>query len=121
LVGVVLLAAIGSLAARRIRSPAQIAADTAAPVASRISVPVERRTLATEVIARGTVRYGAPREVTLPVSTLKTSTSVISRVPKPGARLGEGEKGPPRLGPTGVRASRRHTDAPRPGSRQPAL
>lgn len=92
LVGVVLLAAIGSVAARRIRSPAQIAADTAAPVASRISVPVERRTLATEVIVRGTVRYGAPQEVTLPVSTLKTSTSVISRVPKPGARLGEGEK-----------------------------
>ena len=46
-----LLAAIGSLAARQIRSPAQIAADTAAPAASRISVPVERRALATEVTA----------------------------------------------------------------------
>lgn len=92
LVGVVLLAAIGSLAARRIRSPAQIAADTAAPAASRISVPVERRALATEVIVRGTVRYGAPQEVTLPVSALKTSTSVVSRVPKPETKLGEGDK-----------------------------
>jgi hypothetical protein len=67
LIAVVALAAIGSLAARRIRSPAQIAADTAAPAASRISVPAERRALATEVIFRGTVRYGAPQEVTLPV------------------------------------------------------
>ena len=92
LVGVVLLAAVGSLAARQIRSPAQIAADTAAPAASRISVPVERRSLATEVIVRGTVRYGSPQEVTLPVSALKTSTSVVSRVPKPGVRLGEGDK-----------------------------
>ncbi len=53
---------------------------------------VERRALATEVIVRGTVRYGAPQEVTLPVSALKTSTSVVSRVPKPEAKLGEGDK-----------------------------
>jgi peptidoglycan hydrolase-like protein with peptidoglycan-binding domain len=92
LAGVVLLAAIGSLAARRIRSPAQIAADTAPPAASRISVPVERRALATEVIVRGTVRYGAPQEVTLPVSALKTSTSVVSRVPKPETKLDEADK-----------------------------
>jgi hypothetical protein len=88
----VVLAALGAVAARQIRSPAQIAADTAAPAASVISVPVERRALATEVIVRGTVRYGAPQDVTLPVSTLKTSTSVVSSVPKPGARLGEGDE-----------------------------
>lgn len=92
LIAVVVLAAVGALAARQIRSPAQIAADTAAPAASIISVPVEQRALATEVIVRGTVRYGAPQDVTLPVSTLKTSTSVVSRVPKAGARLGEGDK-----------------------------
>ncbi|MBA3261036.1 MAG: peptidoglycan-binding protein, partial [Thermoleophilaceae bacterium] len=86
------LAGVGAVAARQIRSPAQIAADTAAPAASIISVPVERRALATEVIVRGTVRYGAPQEVTLPVSTLKTSTSVVSSVPKPGARLDEGQE-----------------------------
>ena len=93
LIALVVLAAVGAVAARQIRSPAQIAADTAAPAGSRISVPVEQRALATEVIVRGTVRYGAPQDVTLPVSALKTSTSVISQVPQPGARLGEGDKG----------------------------
>ena len=88
----VALAAVGAVAAQQIRSPAQVAADTAAPAASIISVPVERRALATEVIVRGTVRYGAPQDVTLPVSTLKTSTSVVSSVPKSGARLDQGEQ-----------------------------
>jgi hypothetical protein len=62
LAGVVLLAAIGSLAARQIRSPAQIAADAAAPAASRISVPVERRALATEIIVgcRSSGRWPPP-------------------------------------------------------------
>ena len=91
LAGLVVLAGVGSIAARQIRSPAQIAADTAAPAASRITAPVERRALATEVIVRGTVRYGTPQEVVLPASGLKTSTQVISRVPKPGARLGDGD------------------------------
>ena len=66
LIAVVALAAVGWAAAQRIRSPAQIAADTAPPNASVISVPVERRSLATEVIVRGTVRYGAPQVVSLP-------------------------------------------------------
>jgi hypothetical protein len=88
---VVALAAVGAVAARGIRSPAQIAADTAPPRASLISVPVEQRLLATEVIVRGTVRYGAPQEVVLPVSALKTSTSLVSSVPRQGARLDEGQ------------------------------
>ena len=91
LAGVILLAGVGSIAARQIRSPAQIAADTAAPAASRITAPVERRALSTEVIVRGTVRYGTPQEVVLPASALKTSTQLVSRVPKPDARLGEGD------------------------------
>jgi hypothetical protein len=91
LAGLVVLAGVGSIAARQIRSPAQIAADTAAPAASRITAPVERRALATEVIVRGTVRYGTPQEVVLPASALKTSTQLISRVPKPDARLDEGD------------------------------
>jgi hypothetical protein len=88
--GVVMALATGGwLAARQVRSPAQIAADTAPPRASMISVPVERRALATEVIVRGTVRYGAPQIVSLPASGLKTGASVVSRVPLPGARLAE--------------------------------
>jgi len=91
LAGLVILAGVGLVAASQIRSPAQIAADAAAPAASRITAPVERRALATEVIVRGTVRYGTPQEVVLPASGLKTPTQVISRVPKPGARLGDGD------------------------------
>ncbi|MEA2195059.1 MAG: hypothetical protein QOG42_1493, partial [Solirubrobacteraceae bacterium] len=93
LVGVVVLAAGGWAAASQIRSPAQIAADTAPPSASLISVPVERRALATEVIVRGTVRYGKPQEVTLPVSGLKNGTQIVSRAPRPDRRLRDGTVG----------------------------
>lgn len=90
LAGVVALAGVGSIAAQQIRSPAQIAADAAAPDASLITAPVERRELTTEVIIRGTVRYGAPQDVVLPASSLKTSTQLISQAPTLGARLGDG-------------------------------
>ncbi len=90
LIGVVLLACAGWAAASQIRSPAQIAADTAAPDPSLISVPVERRALATEVIVRGTVRYGEPQAIALPVSGLKNSTQVVSRPPQRDAQLREG-------------------------------
>ena len=93
LVVVVLLAAGGWAAARQIKSPAQIAADTAAPSASLISVPVERRALATEVIVRGTVRYGKPQEIALPVSGLKNATQIVSRAPRADSRLRDGAVG----------------------------
>lgn len=90
LIGVVLLAAGGWLAARQIRSPAQVAADTAPPQRSAITVPVARRTLATEVIVRGTVRYGAPQPVVLATSSLKSGSEIITRAPRRTGRLGEG-------------------------------
>ncbi|HEV2776987.1 MAG TPA: peptidoglycan-binding domain-containing protein, partial [Solirubrobacteraceae bacterium] len=93
LVAVVLLAIGGWAAARQIKSPAQIAADTAAPSASLISVPVERRALASEVIVRGTVRYGKPQEVSLPVSGLKNAAQIVSRAPRADSRLRDGAVG----------------------------
>ncbi|MEA2143664.1 MAG: hypothetical protein QOI64_2094 [Solirubrobacteraceae bacterium] len=90
LVGFVLLAVAGWAAASQIRSPAQIAADAAAPSPSLISVPVERRSLATEVIVRGTVRYGKPQEVALPVSGLKNDAQILSRAPRADSRLRDG-------------------------------
>jgi len=90
LAGVVVLAALGWAAARQIRSPAQVAAGTAAPQPSLITAPVERRTLSTEVIVRGTVRYGSPQAVVLPTSGLKTGSELVSRGPRRGARLREG-------------------------------
>ena len=78
---VVLLALIGWVAAGQIRSPAQIAADTAAPPAAPITVPVVERELASEVIVRGTVRYGAPRPVNIPTSKVKTGPTSSPRRP----------------------------------------
>ena len=90
LIAVVFLAAAGWVAAGQIKSPAQIAADTAAPSASLLTAQVERRSLSTEVIVRGTGRYGKPEAVSLPSSSLKTSTQLISRIAKPDAVLRAG-------------------------------
>jgi peptidoglycan hydrolase-like protein with peptidoglycan-binding domain len=89
LIGVVVAAGGGWVAARQIKSPAQIAADTAPPRASLITAQVERRVLSSEVIVRGTGRYGKPEAISLPSSSLKTSTQVISRIAKPDAVLRE--------------------------------
>ena len=77
----VVVAAAGWLAAQQIRSPAQVAADAAAPAASPITVPVERRTLSTKVIVRGTVRFGGRRTVELGMSAHRTAGSEIVTTP----------------------------------------
>jgi hypothetical protein len=94
LIGVVLLACGGWAAARQIKSPAQVAADTAAPRPSQLTAKVTTQTLSAEVITRGTVRYGLPTPISLPVSNLKgtgtgTGTPIVGRLPKPGAKLRE--------------------------------
>jgi peptidoglycan hydrolase-like protein with peptidoglycan-binding domain len=96
LAGIVAIAAAGWVAARQIRSPAQVAADTAAPTPSPITVPAARRTLATEVIVRGTVRYGAPQTVVLATSGLKQASQqgvsdIVTRPPRRRAKLGAGQ------------------------------
>src|SRR5688572_8508937 len=63
LCAVLLSSLISWAAASRIRSPAEVAARTAAPRPSAITVPVERRILSSDVVIRGTVRYGAPQSV----------------------------------------------------------
>jgi peptidoglycan hydrolase-like protein with peptidoglycan-binding domain len=89
LIGVVVIAGGGWIAAREIKSPAQVAADTAPPQASLLTAQVQRRTLSSEVIVRGTGRYGQPEAISLPSSSLKTSTQLISRIAKPDAVLRE--------------------------------
>jgi len=84
------LALIGWAAASRIRSPAQVAADTAPPAPSAITVPVVKRTLSTEVIVRGTVRYGAPQSVALGTSKVKQGSGIVTRAPQPRATLRAG-------------------------------
>src|SRR5687768_4055896 len=95
--GAVIVLAIGAwVAGAQIRSPAQIAAETAAPDPSAITVPVEQRVLSSEVIVRGTVRYGSPQPVVLAASTLKQNSSatggsdIVTTRPRQGARVSEG-------------------------------
>jgi peptidoglycan hydrolase-like protein with peptidoglycan-binding domain len=83
---------VGWIGARQIRSPAQVAADTAPPRPSPITIPVVRRTLAAKVIVRGTVRFGAPQAVVLAASQLKqgATSDIVTRAPRARAKLGAG-------------------------------
>jgi multidrug efflux pump subunit AcrA (membrane-fusion protein) len=91
----VVLAIGGWVAGAQIRSPAQIAAETAAPNPSAITVPVERQVLSSEVIGRGTVRYGSPQPVVLANSDAKgaaagPNSDIVTTRPRRGSRFGEG-------------------------------
>jgi len=79
-------------AGRFIRSPAELAARTAAPEPSLITVPVERRTLTSDVVVRGVVRLGEPRTVTLAGTPggPDAAAAVVTRPPEQGAELAEG-------------------------------
>src|SRR5690349_6070949 len=91
----ILLATAAWIVGAQIRSPAQIAAETAAPNPSDITVPVARQVLSSEVIVRGTVRYGSPQQVVLSSSEAKQGATtgpadIVTTPPKRGSRLGEG-------------------------------
>lgn len=94
--GLAVLLAVGAwLAGRQIRSPAQVAAETAPPNPSAITVPVERQVLSSEVIVRGTVRYGAPQPVVLATSEVKQASTggeeIVTTRPRRGSTVGEGD------------------------------
>lgn len=75
----------------QLRSPEQIAADTAPPEASLITVPVESRTLSRDVITRTTAAFQDSNELTLSQNLTSGSTPVITgRVPDLGDELTEG-------------------------------
>ena len=125
LVAALLLSVGAWVAGAQIRSPAQVAAETAAPDPSAITVPVEDRVLSSEVIVRGTVRYGSPQPVVLATSEIKqgagVSADIVTTRPRRGARVGEGTvamsvSGRPVFVLRGAQAS--HRDM-RPGSRGP--
>ena len=88
----VLSGVVGWVAARQIRSPAEVAARTLAPLASRLTAPVEFRVLRSTLFTRGTVRFGSPRAVTLPASSLKIGSLVVTAPPKRGVVLADGAK-----------------------------
>ena len=91
LLGVVLLAIVSWIAGSKIQSPAEAAARTAPPTPSPILVPVEERVLSSDVITRGTARFGLPQSVSLAPSPLKAGPGVITTLPTRGDQLKEGD------------------------------
>ena len=78
--------AIGS----RIESPADAAARTAAPTPSPILVPVEKRVLGSNIVTRGTARFGVPQPVSIAPSTLKQAAGLITVLPLRNTPVSEG-------------------------------
>ncbi|WP_298459009.1 hypothetical protein [uncultured Cellulomonas sp.] len=75
---------------RMIVSPAEAAAQAAPPVAGAITVPVERRVLATDVVMRGDVVYEDPVDVVLETGDLGGPAVVTGGVPEAGATVDAG-------------------------------
>jgi len=87
----IVVSALGGWAVgRQVRSPAEIAARTAPPKPSLITVPVESRRLSSDVTARGTVGYRSPQEVSLPASAVKQGNTIVTVGLQKGALLKEG-------------------------------
>src|SRR3954454_4144841 len=90
-----LVAAIASGAwfvGERIESPAEAAARTEPPTPSPILVPVEKRVLSSEIITRGTARFGTPQPIPLAPSALKANNAgLITTLPLPNRQFNEGD------------------------------
>ena len=91
LVFVVLLAVVSWIAGSRIQSPAEAAARTAPPTPSPILVPVEERILTSDVITRGTARFGLPQAISLAPSPLKSGGGIVTTLPERGEQFEEGD------------------------------
>ena len=89
---VVIGGGVGWWGATRIKSPAQLAAESAPPAASLITVPVQKLTLSADVITRGTVRHRGQVKINLASSALKPSSAgLVTLTPEKGAQLKEGK------------------------------
>src|SRR5262245_29357189 len=78
-------------AGARIQSPAEVAARTSPPKPSPILVPVESRVLSSDVVTRGTVRFGLPQPISLAPSAVKGGIGLIATLPRPNTTFQEGE------------------------------
>lgn len=90
LLAVVAAAVIGWVAGSRIKSPAQVAAETEPPEASLITVQVVRMVIANDVVTRGTVRFDEPEAVMTPQLAVPELAPVVTWVPVVGDELDEG-------------------------------
>jgi peptidoglycan hydrolase-like protein with peptidoglycan-binding domain len=72
-------------------APAEAAARTAPPTPSPLLVPVEERVLTSDVVTRGTARFGTPQSISLAPSPLKSDGGVITSLPPRNTQLSEGD------------------------------
>ncbi len=92
IVALVVASSVGGwLVGRRITSPAEVAARTAAPEASAILVPVESRQLTSDVITRGSGQFGSPEKLTVATSALKSAPGIVAELPTLGTEVAEGQ------------------------------
>ncbi len=83
--------AVGAwLASSRIESPADVAARTEPPTPSPILVPVEKRVLSSNIVTRGTARFGLPQAISIAPSALKAKAGLITTLPLRNTQLREG-------------------------------
>jgi peptidoglycan hydrolase-like protein with peptidoglycan-binding domain len=88
---IILAALIGWIAGSRVSSPAEIAARTAPPEPTPIMASVESRVLSTNVVTRGTGRFGTPTELVLAPSILAAGDPIVTSVEPPGTPIEEGD------------------------------
>lgn len=89
---VVVAAAGGWIAASQVRSPAEVAARTAPPEPSLITVPVESVTLVSELVVRGDILYDSPTVVSVSGSLgPEIESPVITALPQVGHQVSEGD------------------------------
>jgi peptidoglycan hydrolase-like protein with peptidoglycan-binding domain len=60
-------------------------------VAAPILVPAEEKVLSTDIVTRGTARFGSPQQLSVASSGLKTRPGVPARLPAAGKELKEGD------------------------------
>lgn len=89
IVAVVSLAA-GVVLSRFVISPAQAAADTAPPEAGPITVEVERRTLSSDVVARGDAVYDDAVDLSIETGDIGGPAIVTGAVPEVGTEIDGG-------------------------------
>ncbi|AYY11415.1 peptidoglycan-binding protein [Actinobacteria bacterium YIM 96077] len=93
---VVITVAVGALVAgvyagTRITSPADAAAEAEPPQASEVTVPVESRTLESEVVTRGDASYTGAVDVELEFTGTESAPVVTGHVPEVGDEADAGD------------------------------
>jgi peptidoglycan hydrolase-like protein with peptidoglycan-binding domain len=90
LAAISLAAGVAWVAGSRIESPADAAARTEPPAPSPILVPVEKRILGSNIVTRGTARFGLPQPISVAPSILKAQPGLITTLPVRNTQFSEG-------------------------------